>query len=940
MLGVLLAHPGRRIPIEQLIDWVWGDVASRASTVHTYAKRIRPALTAAAPEATLKISDGTCLLAVERHQIDYFVFRDLIDKARERSRSGDHEKACANACAATELWREDPLADLGTERAESWRRVAIRNEWLPANYLVLDEQLALGHFAEALRRLDELQRDHEMDVGLAKRRMQVLAGLVWSDEMTDYYFSVRRRLLAEGDEQAAAELYRCNEELRQGAKSGGHLPRVLRAEAEAHPAPRQLPQDVPDFTGRKDLLDQLDEETGIATGQLRSAVVVLTGFGGVGKTATAVHWAHRRAEHFPNGTLFVDLGGFSLRPRVDAAEVIDWFLAASGRVIESVSLAGRAERLRAHLAANPMLIVLDNAADSAHIRHLLPLLVGSVVLITSRHRLGSLGISHHLPRLVVEPLEAEFASALLSGRIGPRAVAEPAAIRELTHSCGGVPLALNLVAQRVADRRGAALRAVAEQLRDPETLLSIGPDGDGHDESLSSIFSLSYQSLDAETARLFRCLGLHPGVEFGIEAAAALLGVPPARARRGLDALVGAHLVDQPGAVDRYQMHDLLYSYSNSLPRSEIERRSAIGRMLSFYLHSARNAHAVAYVNQELPPCAEPEEGAGPLTFADQNSAKKFFTVERVNLKSAVRAAASWGEYTYSWQLAHGVTEFLDRNGFQEENRIVLTVACASSAADGNPEAEASSANDLGYLLLHLGEHDEAQRQFERALVLLDGNATGVLTILLNLARLKWQQELEDEAVELAIRCQEMARELGDVHRESKIAQLLGMLYSGQVRYRQAEEEFRRALAARERTGDVAGQAATLVELAWLAAQAGRLDEGEAYCDRAFVLLRRSSDVEVLARAHARRAEQRLARREFDGALRDAQVAVDIAERSGYVRPEAHALEVLGWVAHATGDLPMAWDAWWRAAAIYRRCGMQARAERLDRRLLEIGRVD
>ncbi|MBN6037833.1 BTAD domain-containing putative transcriptional regulator [Amycolatopsis sp. 195334CR] len=938
MLGVLLAHPGRRIPIDQLLDWLWDGESGQASTVHTYAKRIRQPLAEAAPEVVLEISGGACSVSVRRQQVDLFVFQDLVSEAREQSRNGDHEKACANACAATALWRDRPFAELATVRAEGWRQAVIRNEWLPANYLVLDEQLVLGRFAEALRRLDDLQRDHGLDVGLAKRRMQVLTGLARQNEMTDYFLGVRRRLRGEGDDQAAAELLRFHDELRARAAVVSVPERPLRPVTEAHPPPRQLPQDIPDFTGRPELLDRLDEETGVATGPPRSAVVVLTGFGGVGKTATAVHWAHRRAACFPNGILFVDLGGFSPHPRVDPGEVIDWFLAASGRSCESVSLAGRAERLRAHLAANPMLIVLDNAADSAHVRRLLPLLVGSVVLITSRHRLGSLGISHHLPRLVVEPLDDEPAAALLAGRIGPRAVADPTAVRDLTRSCGGVPLALHLVAQRVADRRGAELRAVADQLRDPGTLLSIVPDGEGHDESLSALFSLSYQSLAPEHARLFRCLGLHPGAEFGVEAAAALLGVTPAVARHGLDALVGAHLVDQPGAVDRYQMHDLLYTYASSLPRSEIERRSAVERVLNFYLHSAARAHWAIFPNQPLPEIVDPVEGAGVAKFADANA---WFGVERVNVKSAVRAAAEFGLHSYAWQLAHATTEFLDRNGYWEENKIVLTIACSSSAADARPDAEASSVNDLGYLLLHLGEHDEAERQFERALVLLaDGDRTGVLTVLLNMARLKWQRERDDEAVELALRCQAMARELGDLDRSGKAAQLLGLLHAGQARHRRATLEFRRALEARERAGDVAGQAATLVELAWLAVQEDRLEDGERCCARAFVLLSRSADVEVLAKAHARRAELRLARRDFDGALQDAREAEEVAERSGYVRLEAQVLETVGRVARATGDAPLAWDAWWRSAAIYRRCGMQSRAERLDRRLLEIGQLD
>ncbi|GHF80823.1 tetratricopeptide (TPR) repeat protein [Amycolatopsis bartoniae] len=912
ILAVLLAQPGRRISFERLVEWVWPERPPKdlKITFHTYSHRIRKALENLGPQARLITADGGLVLEVEKRLIDYWRFRELIFRARSHADRGEHEEALEHAGAAVALWRDRPLADLDTEPARNWRRHVLLDEWLPANQLLLDEQIALGRYDLALLRLRELEQRHRPETAFAERRLTVLHALGRHSEATAYYLNAYRRLQDEGRDEEARELRDHHERLR---------PVVHREPPAKPPLPRRLPREVVDFTGRADLLEALDELSGSA--------VALSGLGGVGKTATAVRWAR----HTGLGVLFADLRGVSRTNPMEADEVVESFLAQLGQPVEhAAGSVARAEKLRVLLEARPMAVILDNARNSAHVRGLLPLFGSCPVVITSRHRLTELAVQQGIPALTVGPLAPADAMTLLSGRIRGRA---REGLQELAELCGGLPLALNLVAERAASRPEIPLRALADQLRDRELLLGIGHDGDGPDASLTAVFTLSYEALPVGTARLFRLLGVHPGAEFGVHAAASLTGEPVPETRRRLDELVGAHLLEQPGEVDRYRMHDLLLAFAAGLAERDPESDQARRRMLGHYLHSAYQAHRTVFPLLARPPL--PEDGE-PRAFADEADAMRWYRLERANLSAVIRCALRAGLPGFAWPVPHLTAHAFARMGHYAD---IINAYTAVLGAELDGGTLATTLNDLGHYLTITGDTAAAGRHLRRAAELVRplGNPTAELTVRINLAQLARREGRNRAAAEMFRECLRLARELGDREREAKAEHWLGEILAEKRLLEPATEHFTRALRLREQLDDTAGQLATLTELCALARFRGRHRHADELGVSAEALFTQVQDVAAGLRLHVVLTELALDRDRAAEAVRTGRRALELALVLENQGAEAEALDLLGRAWLRLGEHEEARGAWERAAVRYRQHGEEWRAEVVDRRAAELG---
>jgi transcriptional regulator with XRE-family HTH domain len=336
--------------------------------------------------------------------------------------------------------------------------------------------------------------------------------------------------------------------------------------------PRQLPLTVLSFAGRVAEIARLDLWLGEARGTAAGpAIFGISGMAGVGKTALALHWAHRVAGEFPDGQLHVSLDGRGPGQAdrlADVAEALGGFLVAlgvgPGRV--PATLPGRQELYRRLVAERRMLISIDNAKDTAQVRALAPAAAGCVVVMTSRMRLAELAGPDNARLLNLDvPEEAETAE-LLSGRLGAdRVRAEPQAVRELIALCGRLPLALVIVAARAAVS-GWRLSVLAAELADARQRLDALDLGDSTTD-LRSVFSWSCQQLSPHATRLLRLVALHPGPEFSALAAARLAGMPTPQAQASLRELAHASLIceHRPG---RYRLHDLLRLYVVELARA------------------------------------------------------------------------------------------------------------------------------------------------------------------------------------------------------------------------------------------------------------------------------------------------------------------------------------------------------------------------------------
>ncbi|MEV4859304.1 AfsR/SARP family transcriptional regulator [Streptomyces ossamyceticus] len=348
--------------------------------------------------------------------------------------------------------------------------------------------------------------------------------------------------------------------------------------------PARLPADVPVFVGREAELGTLLRVTDAAAASTGApATVLVSGMPGIGKTALAVHWAHRVADRFPDGQLHVSLRGFgAAEPPLEPADALRGMLGVLGvpaaRMPSGVdSLAGL---YRSTLAGRRLLVLLDDAADTEQVRPLLPAGPGSLTLVTSRLALSGLTASGAHPLHLALPSAAD-AGAVLARRVGhDRTGAEPGAAAEIVARCARLPLALAVVAARAAGRPDFPLSAIAAELRHEGDCLDAFADTGGV-PGLRTAFAPSYRRLPPENARLFRLLSLRPGPDLTPRAAAALADLPQRRTRLLLDELADAHLVTEH-APGRYVQHTLLRLYAAELTAeydSPAERRAALHRL-------------------------------------------------------------------------------------------------------------------------------------------------------------------------------------------------------------------------------------------------------------------------------------------------------------------------------------------------------------------------
>ena len=559
--------------------------------------------------------------------------------------------------------------------------------------------------------------------GLWLRRQRVAAGLTQEDlaersglsvrAIADlergrthrpYPSSVRALTAALGlPEKAAAEL----------------VARYRSAESATSPTvPRQLPTAVPYFAGRASELAVLDKMLDDAR-QAAAGVVIsaIGGTAGVGKTALALHWAHRVAGRFPDGQLYANLRGFDPAGRpAEPADVLRAFLDALGVHPDRVHTGteGLAALFRSLLADQTMLVLLDNAADVAQVRPLLPASPQCLVIVTSRRELSPLAAREGARLLSLDVLTETEAIELLTARLGAdRAAAEPRAVTELATLCARLPLALSVVVARAAAHPQLPLTTLARELTELRGRLDALDIGDP-DANVRSVFSLSYRHLPDAAARMFRLLGLHPGPDISAPATASLAGVTLAAARAALRDLARASLIMEsvPG---RYTFHDLLRTYAAEQAADSADAAAAPGasptrRMLDHYLHTAQLTHQVLYPGRELISLPAAVDGVTPETFAGKAAALGWLEAEYQVLLKIVDLAAAAGHDEHAWRLPVVLWTYHNVCGHWHDGARLHKEALAAARRGGDLGGQAYALRGLGSLLMSLGEYAEAHR--------------------------------------------------------------------------------------------------------------------------------------------------------------------------------------------------------------------------------------
>jgi len=729
VLAALALHAGQVVSTGQLVDIVWGEAAppTAAATLQNHVSYLRQVLGSKAavraqpPGYALDPGpDGTDVQAAER-------------LLREGRHSADPGEGARRLRAALELWRGRPLADV---TGLPWlEQQAERLDLLGAEVrqALVEARLAAGEHRALIPELEQMAIGEPLDEQVHGQLMLALyRGGRQADALAAYQ-RLRRTLDEElgiipGPALRDLEAAILRQDPVLDPPAGPLAP-----SRQPPAAPAQLPPAVPAFTGRGAELALLDRVLaaassgpdaagpGAAGPGAATAIAVVSGTAGVGKTALAVHWAHRASAHFPGGQLYVNLQGFGpAGSALEPGEVVHGFLEALGVPVNRIpaALQARTALYRSVLAGRRILVVLDNARDVQQVRPLLPGSPGCLTLVTSRSQLTGLIAAEGALRVGLDLLPAADARDLLARRVGEaRAAAEPEAVDDIVAGCARLPLALTVAAAHAAARPGFPLAVVAAELREASSALDPFHADDASTD-VRAVFSWSYRALGAPVARLFRLLGLHPGPDVAVAAAASLAALGPDRVRMLLAELARAHLLTEH-APGRYACHDLLRAYAAELAQAHEPRDArdaATLRLLDHYLHTGHGAAVL------LDPYDDPLTlaRAAPQTVTEEFStaadAMAWLAAERAGILAAVRLAAATGFETHAWQLAWAVSAFLLRSAAWDELARAERTALEAALRAGDIAGQGHALHGLARGHARSGQFAEAYPCFQDAL--------------------------------------------------------------------------------------------------------------------------------------------------------------------------------------------------------------------------------
>ncbi|GAA0259415.1 hypothetical protein GCM10010492_70460 [Saccharothrix mutabilis subsp. mutabilis] len=662
--------------------------------------------------------------------------------------------------------------------------------------------------------------------------------------------------------------------------------------------PRQLPAAGDLFTGRAAELAALDRLLTISSSNRAMVISAIAGTGGIGKTWLALHWAHRNIEAFPDGQLFVDLRGFSPIGQPTApVEAVRGFLDALGmdparRPTDPDALVGL---YRSLVAGRQMLIVLDNAGTSEQVVPLLPGGDSYTVLVTSRHRLPGLVARHGAHPLPLDVLSNAEARALLVTALGAdRVAADEHAVEELIGLCRGLPLALGVIAARTRSHPHLPLSEIAAELR------SLGLDALAEQDlivSVPAVLSWSLHHLDDRQRETFSLLGIAPGPDIGLPAAANLTGLPERETHTVLGALVDACLLDRtPGG--RYAMHDLVRAYAADLAHDDLPasvRRAALERVVDFYLHTAHTASGLANAHRAPAPFDPPVPAVALQPLSDVPAALAWLDAHHAHLLAAQRTAAEHHRHQVVWLLASDLSIFHTRQGRHHDDLVTWQAALKAAARLPHPVSRIRALVLLGRACSRLDRHPQAIEHMNRALALA---------------------ERHHEPAEQA-----------HIHQEFAIA------WIRQGDDRRALEHLQHALDLYRLLGQPRWEADMLNMLAWRTAHLGEFDTAREHCQAAIDLLSRHPYPDGEAATHDTLGYIGHHTGHFEQSIGHYRQALALRRALGNTTGFADTLERLGHPHAALGEYEQARALWVEAVQLYREQDRDADAERVRRQL-------
>ena len=900
LLALLIAGAGRVVSVNTLVAGLWGEdaPADAARTTRTYLSRLRQVL----PGELISTHPAGYVLNPPPDGLDAARFERQAAAGRRQLAAGD-SAAAGTLAGALGLWRGEAYGefeDVPVLRAEAVRLGRLR---LAATEDRIDADLAAGAGSALIAELAGLTDEHPGHERLWGQLMVALYRAGRQADALEAFLRARTMLIDRAGlepSQRRAGLHR--QVLAQDTRLLGPVSAPVRAR------PAQLPPDVPGFTGRAEELAELDDVLARSARQPTAMVIsALAGTAGVGKTALALHWAHRVVERYPDGQLYLNLRGYDPDQPMSTLDSLAALLDGLGVPAAGLPLdvAERAARYRSEIAGRRILVVLDNAGSVEQVRPLLPGTPTALVLVTSRDQLAGLVAVHGARRVGLDLLPAGDAVELLRELIGRRVAAEPAAAAALAQACVRLPLALRVAAELAASRPGTSLADLVAELGHRQRRLDLLDAGGDPRAAVTSVFSWSYRHLPAAAARTFRFAGLHPGPDLDGYAAAALAGVELAGAQRSLDQLARAHLMTA-GPGGRYDMHDLLRGYAAGLAAAadpEPERQAALGRLFDFYLATAAAAvdllyPAEAHRRPKIPPPATPTP---PL--ADPDAALAWLNTERPALVAVASRAAAHGWPAHAIKLSPILYRYL-AGGSDTDALTIHSHASLAAKQLGDLAGQAQALIGLGVTHGQLGRWEQAAEHHRQALALYQqaGDLTGQGRALGNVGSANHRLGRYQQAADYFEQARALFERSGD---RIGLAQALDSLSRAELRlgrYQQAAEHAEQAVGVHRAAGDQQGEAEALSALGDVLLDTGKLPAATEHFQQALAIYRqfghKAGEATTLTRvgdAHTAMGLPAEAGEQHRAAL---AIYAEIGDRDG----EPWAYNGLGEAAQAAGD--------------------------------------
>ncbi|MEQ4726165.1 BTAD domain-containing putative transcriptional regulator [Nonomuraea sp. B19D2] len=881
ILGLLALSANQIVLMESIADTLWGDAAGdvHIKAVHGYISKLRRALrhvgNPVRHKELIRCRQHGYQLSVADGEADTLAFRCFLRQAREHRDKADLNAAAASYGQAMDLWRDSPLLDLPTLRNHP-KVCALSAERLAGALEYAEVAGALGRHElvlPLLRAITQVERLHEPSHA---RLMIALASCGQQAAALEVFGDISRRLaddlgISPGSELVNAHLQVLRQDVSRASTLEIGTPDAPARDIceptcglpdsgqglESPPprsgpslAPRELPPVIPGFVGRSELIAALVSDLV----DRRPQPILISGSGGIGKSALAVQVAWNAARHFPDGQSYLNLHGST--PDLEPLEPIQCL----GRLLRSLgvdpaaiptNVDEAAAQFRSRISERRMLFVLDNVLDARQVRALLPASSTCGVILTSRKTLASLEgrILYELDVLSEEDSRTLLTRHATRPAIGPgdawnSASADTEAQIAVARQCGHLPLALSIAAARLSVRPAWTWQTLAERLAEEGHRLA---ELEVEDRAVRTSFMVSYRNLNQAQARMFRCMSLLNVTEIGVDTAAALADVPRLSAEDLLDQLTEAHLV-QAVAPGRYSIHDLTRLFARELTAAHDlpeERERAVRRALHTYLGAARDA------SEQVIPVAAWRTTLGPPTtgarpgFRDRNQVYAWVDAEAAQLPVAIGSAVGFGADDLVTALSAGLFFPLYERGRWRELWEISELGAAAADRLRDPHHRAVTHGDLGYVLADLGRLDEALVHLKVSLEQhrLIGNRRGEAAQLDRLGVVYSRLGRFEEAIGNFRLSVELESGQGNRYGEAITLTNLGLTYLRSSHLKAAVTAFGDALFITREIEDLVGSAIALGYIAETHRRMGRSRESANYFLKALDADRAANDL-------------------------------------------------------------------------------------------------